>query len=158
MGNSFAMSKHTFLEQIQLDDQEIEKRFLSDLKQQRKTLISHIPKRQQLYYIYHLILNQGQFTYSMCLTLAYYFRCFACSCRKDSSKSKFKWRQNSGLKHMQLDKGKHKLNRDLDIINLLEMVKDYHLMRQVLFNQDDRFFLALQHRDMICESSTENEE
>lgn len=59
---------------------------------------------------------------------------------------------------MQLDKGKHKLNRDLDIINLLEMIKDYHLMKQVLFSQDDRFFLALQHRDMICESTTENEE
>lgn len=58
---------------------------------------------------------------------------------------------------MQLDKGTNKLNRDLDIVNLLEMIKDYHLMKQVLFNQDERFFLKLQRRDLICESSSENE-
>ena len=42
------------------------------------------------------------------------------------------------------------LSRDLDIVNLLEMVKYYGLMRQVFFSQDDRFFLKLQHRNMIC--------
>ena len=48
------------------------------------------------------------------------------------------------------------LFRDLDIVNLLEMIKDYHLMKQVLFTEDDRFFLQLQHRDMICTSSDYN--
>ena len=47
------------------------------------------------------------------------------------------------------------LFRDLDIVNLLEMIKDYHLMKQVLFSQDDRVFLQLQQRDMICTSSSE---
>ena len=56
-----------------------------------------------------------------------------------------------------LDKGKDKLYRDLDIVRLLEMIKDYHVMKQVLFTHDDRFFLQLQHRDMICSSTSENE-
>ena len=40
-----------------------------------------------------------------------------------------------------LDKGKDKLYRDLDIVKVLEMIKDYHVMKQVLFTHDDRFFL-----------------
>ena len=88
----------------------------------------------------------------MFLALGYYFKCFACGCRKLSFKSK----SPSVVKHAQLNKGKKKLNRDLDIVNLLEMIKDYHLMKQVLFDQDDRFFLQLQHRDMICETTTDD--
>ena len=47
-----------------------------------------------------------------------------------------------------------KLSRDLDIVNLLDIVKGFHVMKQVLFNQDDRFFLHLQRRDMIYSSDT----
>ena len=57
-----------------------------------------------------------------------------------------------------LNKGKEKLNRDLDIVKMLEMIKDYRVMKQVIFTQDDRFFLQLQHRDMICSSTSEQED
>ena len=60
-------------------------------------------------------------------------------------------------KDSKLEKGKEMLYRDLDIVNLLEMIKDYHMMRQVLFTEDDRFFLQLQHRDMICSTTSEDD-
>ena len=60
-------------------------------------------------------------------------------------------------KDSKLEKGKEMLYRDLDIVNLLEMIKDYHMMRQVLFTEDDRFFLQLQHRDMICSTTSEED-
>ena len=50
-----------------------------------------------------------------------------------------------------------KLSRDLDIVNLLDIVKGFHVMKQVLFSQDDRFFLHLQRRDMIYSSETNSE-
>ena len=57
-----------------------------------------------------------------------------------------------------MDKGIEKLSKDLDIVNLLKIVKGYHVMMQVLFNQDDRFMLQLQRRDMIYSSQSEDEE
>ena len=89
----------------------------------------------------------------MCLSISYYLRCLTCNCLRKKSKDQ----SISSKKHSQLEKGRQKLYRDLDIVNLLEMIKDYHLMKQVLFDQDDRFFLQLQHRDMICESTTEDD-
>ena len=35
------------------------------------------------------------------------------------------------------------LSRDLDIVNLLELIKDYKLMKDVFFTQDDLFLLKL---------------
>ena len=61
----------------------------------------------------------------MFLALGYYLKCFACGCRKLSFKSK----SQSVVKHMQLEKGKKKLYRDLDIVNLLNIVKDYSFMK-----------------------------
>ena len=107
------------------------------MKKQRKKLISHEPKRHQLYYIFHLILNQRRFTYNSCLAIMYYLRCWNCR-----SRNKLK-RIKSAEKDFKLEKGRDKLYRDLDIVNLLEMIKDYHVMKQVLFTHDDRFFLQL---------------
>jgi len=62
-------------------------------------------------------------------------RCFVC--RKTRSLKKDK----SSKQDFYLDKGIDKLSRDLDIVSLLEMVKGYHVMKQVLFSHEDRFFL-----------------
>ena len=51
--------------------------------------------------------------------------------------------------------GIEKLSRDLDIVNLLDMIKGYQVMKQVLFNQDERFLLHLQRRDMIDTTDTD---
>ena len=67
----------------------------------------------------------------------YFFRCR--NCRSREKLKRIKSAKNDFL----LDKGKDKLYRDLDIVRLLEMIKDYHVMKQVLFTHDDRFFLKL---------------
>ena len=48
------------------------------------------------------------------------------------------------------------LGRDLDVVNFLEMVKDYNMMKQVLFDENDRFLLRHQQKNMICTSSSED--
>ena len=128
------------------DQDKINQVFMQNLREKRRKLISDRPKRQQLYYIFHLILNQRKFSYNSCLAIAYYLRCFAC--RKSSSLKKSKAAKND----FYLDRGIEKLSRDLDIVNLLDIVKGFHVMKQVLFSQDDRFFLHLQRRDMIYSS------
>ena len=57
----------------------------------------------------------------------YFFRCRNCR-----SRNKLK-RNKSAEKDFKLDKGRDKLYRDLDIVKLLEMIKDYNVMKQVLF-------------------------
>ena len=47
-----------------------------------------------------------------------------------------------------------KLSRDLDIVNLLDIIRGYHVMKSVLFNFNDRFLLHLQRRDTICSSES----
>lgn len=54
-----------FLDDIE-DESAKKETFKKQLIEQRKNLISHSPRRQQLYYIYHMILNQTRFTYSNC--------------------------------------------------------------------------------------------
>ena len=57
--------KNSFLDDIE-DESAKKETFKKQLSEQRKNLISHSPRRQQLYYIYHLILNQTRFTYTNC--------------------------------------------------------------------------------------------
>ncbi len=78
--------------------------------------------------MYHLILNQRKFVYSSCNALSYVFCCLIC--RKSKSLRNMK----GGKKDFELDKGVDMLNRDLDVVNFLELTKDYHLIKQVLFN------------------------
>lgn len=51
-----------------------------------------------------------------------------------------------------------KINRDLDIVNLLEMVRDQRVLLKCVFDQKEQFFLKNQRRDMIHSSSTSNSE
>jgi len=100
-------------------------------------LISERPKRQQLFYIFHLILNQRQFSYNTFNAVRYYLACL--HCRKKSS-----IRSSSIAKQdFYLNKGIDKLSKNLDIVNLIDMMKGYHVMKQVLFSQEDRFLLRL---------------
>ena len=57
-----------------------------------------------------------------------------------------------------MDKGVEKLERDLDIVSYLEMVHGYRVMKQVLFDEDDRFFLNFQRRDLIDVSESDPEQ
>ena len=42
-----------------------------------------------------------------------------------------------------------KLERDLDIVNLINLMKGYRIMRKVLFNHDQRLLLKFQKQDVI---------
>lgn len=114
-------------------------------------MIHHKPERHSLYYIYHLILNQRKLIYTTCDALKYVLRCLIC--RKSKSLRNLK----GGKRDFELDKGIQMLNRDLDIVHFLEMNKDYHLIKQVLFNHDDRLLIKMQYRDLICTSSSDGE-
>ena len=133
-----------------IDNTRYNEQFMKGLKQMQKKLISERPKRQQLYYIFHMIINQRKFSYNTFNAIRYFLCCRVC--RNKSSLNKIK----SGKQDLYLDRGTDKLSRDLDIVNILDMVKGYHVMKQVLFSQDDRFLLKLQRRDMIHSSSTED--
>mgnify|MGYP001626887541 CR=1 FL=1 len=115
-------------------------------------MIHHKPERHSLYYIYHLILNQRKFVYTTCDALRYVFCCLIC--RKTKSLRHLK----GGKRDFELERGIKMLTRDLDIVHFLELTKDYHLIKQVLFNHDDRFLIKLQHRDLICTSSSDEGE
>ena len=73
---------NTLLQGIDGNEEQNEKNFMEKMKKQRKKLISHEPKRHQLYYIFHLILNQRRFTYNTCLSIMYFFRCRNCRSNK----------------------------------------------------------------------------
>ena len=40
-----------------------------------------------------------------------------------------------------MNQGMKKLERDLDIVNLIDLIKGYRVMRKVLFNHDQRFLM-----------------
>lgn len=150
MHNSIAIGKKNVLEGMEKSEAFTKKKFKSELNKRRQRMLHHRPKRQSLYYIFHLILNQKKLTYNTCYALQYVFRCFIC--RKTKSLRTLK----GAKKDYELDLGIDMLARDLDVVSFLQLTKDYHLIKQVLFNQDDQFLTQLQHRDMICTSTSED--
>ena len=93
-------------------------------------MISGKPKRQQLYYIYHLIVNQTLFKYAIVGAINSCVRCFICRSQKSLR------RIQSGRNDFYMNQGMKKLERDLDIVNLIDLIKGYRVMRKVLFNHD----------------------
>lgn len=91
-------------------------------------MIKNKATKQQLYAIYHLIINQRIFKYGMKDLFKYLVRCF-CLRKTESLRSSIEGRQDYFL-----NQGKRKLERDLDVVNYLNLVKGFRLIRQVLFN------------------------
>ena len=86
----------------------------------------------QLYAIYHLIINQSKLKYTMRNVLLAMLTCMAC--RKTSSLKQGK--SEAERREYLLRQGEHKLQRDLDIVSLIDMIKVVRVMRQVLFDQN----------------------
>ena len=123
---------------IPLEVADLEKnneKFMTGLKKQAKTLISQRPKRQQLFYLFHLILNQRKFSYHDCNALTYFLRCFCL--RKQSSLKKLA----SAKQDVLLNKGTEKLERDLDIVELLDIIHGFRVMKKTLFTKDERYLM-----------------
>ena len=49
--------------------------------------------------------------------------------------------------------GDRKLNRDLDIVNIIEMIKGYRCLRKVLFDRSQLFYLKFQRKDVLVSDS-----
>ena len=114
-------------------------------------MISEMPKKQQLYWIFALILNQKRLVYSTCNALMYYFRCY--KCRKQSTLKQSK----SGKIDYFLNQGIKKLSHDLDIVNILDIIKGSRTMRYLVLNKDDHFLLKNQHKNVIDSDASESE-
>ena len=55
--------------------------------------------------------------------------------------------------------GERKLTRDLDIVNLIDMIKGHRCMLKVLFDINQLFFLKFQRRDVLnSDSELEDEQ
>ena len=64
--------------------------------------------------------------------------CLVCFCfRSKQNLNKTK----AGRKEIFFKKGQKKLDRDLDIVNLINLMKSLRIMRQVLFSANQLYFL-----------------
>ena len=59
---------------------------------------------------------------------------------------------------MILNKGIKKLNKDLDIVKILDMIKGFRTLNEILFNKEDIFFLKNQRRDIINSQSESSDD
>ena len=75
--------------------------------------ISKRPKRQQLYYLYRIIMNRRTFEYSLRHVFQYYLRCFYCRSREALR------RIADGKRELYYERASRKLQKDLDIVTLL---------------------------------------
>ena len=110
--------------------------------------ISKRPKRQQLYFIYKMIMNRRNFEYSLRNALRYYF-----NCRSSSSLNK----KNKDKRDLYLNKGINKLKDDLDIVQLLKLIQNFGQSQHALFDDNEVKLMALQRRQVIS-SNSENSE
>lgn len=130
--------------------------FLSAIKDIRDTLISKLgPTKKQLSAIFHLLINQTQLRYGVSNMLRSSIRCLCCR-----SISSLRTRQ-SPIKRVELiyRHGERKLTRDLDIVNLIDSIKEHRCMLKVLFDINQLFFLKFQRRDVLnSDSELEHEQ
>ena len=77
-------------------------------------------------------------------------KCFCC--RKQSSLKNLK----SGRKDYLLNKGIEKLDKDLDIENILEMIKRARVLVNLTLTKDENLLLKCQRHDVIDSSSDES--
>ena len=78
--------------------------------------ISIKPKKQQMYYLYKMIMNRRTFEYKMRHTIRYYFRCF---CLRSNKSLKEVY---DGKRDVYFNLASRKLDKDLDVITLLRLI------------------------------------
>ena len=80
---------------------------------------------------------------------SYYLRCY--NCRKQSSLKNNK----SGRIEYNLNQGIKKLNQDLDITKMIEVLQSAEIMRYLVLTKEDQFLLKNQ-RSKVIDSSDDN--
>ncbi len=89
----------------------------------------------QLCVILQLITNQRFFRYNMIDLVKSALYCVPCRSDKSLKKSKV------GRKDLHFKTGVAKLEKDLDVLNLLAMMKLFRSLRHVLFTKEQSLFL-----------------
>ena len=128
----------------------------------KQPYISIKPQKQQLYFLYKLIMNRKMFHYSCTDRILVFFNRIStifCCCKKRKIKNCCSKRFNSAEKQNRLfTKGKHKLTRDLDIVTLIQRQQMHDVNKQALYNSTERFLLQYQRRNVIESNSDSNQE
>ena len=57
-----------------------------------------------------------------------------------------------------MNQGIKKLSHDLDIVNILDIIKGSRTMRYLVLNKDDHFLLKNQHKNLIDSDASESED
>ena len=103
---------------LDLNEEQMEKFVKTGIK---KPYISVRPKKQQLYFLYKLIMNRKLFQFNFIDRRLHSIRKIFCCCRKKLMKKWCAKRFKSTEKKTRLFKtGQRKLTQDLDIISLIE--------------------------------------
>ena len=115
------------------------------IKKQRDTLISEKPTHEELSYVYHTILNQKKFLkYDCCHALSFFARCL---CKRNS-------KLNPNAKNdLLINKGQKKLLRDLDVSELLLIIRGFRVLEKALFKKEERMLLKFQRANTILSAS-----
>ena len=121
------------------------------LKEKSLQNIGSTPKRQQLFYIYRLIMNRRNFEYS----LKHLFKYF-CLCR--SLRRNDKLRQGPAKRDLYLNRAIVKLKKDMSIVKLLNRAQIVEEMHQILFNKSDRMLMEMQKRRVVSSNSSVSDE
>ena len=112
---------------------------------QREELIGVKPKKQQLFSIYHLIMNQKSFAYKSCQAFVYLFSCFECR-----SKQSVKQKMRSDF---YLNKGIKKLEKHLDVSEMIWRSQMSEVVGSILFDEDQQFFINFQKAGVLTSGS-----
>ena len=101
--------------------------------QERLRPISKRPKRQQLYWIYKMVMNRRNFEYTFRNGMNYYlWKCRharGCPCRSGKSVKEL----NAPKRDLQLKKARRRLIKELDIVRLINTMRDMQETRKVMF-------------------------
>ena len=128
----------------------------------RRPYISAKPKKQQLYFLYKLIMNRKKFQFDFVDRTLNRLSFLFCCCRK---KLLEKWCSErlfstAEKRSRQFQKGQRKLTRDLDIVTLIQRQQMHDVSKQVLYKPAERFLLQYQRRNVIesnSDSTIENQ-
>ena len=115
-------------------DPQLRSTFKQMLKYQSKKLISSKPSKEQLFFLYNVVMNRVKFEYSFRHVILYFIRCLAC--RRNSVRNEPHLKRD-----YYLNKGGNKLRKDLDIVQMLHMIHGFDALQSVLFDNHDRQLL-----------------
>ena len=112
-----AKDNMTFNNQLDLNEEQTKAFIKENLT---KHYISEKPKRQQLFFLFKLILNRRGFEFKFREMVLLEISKFLCCCKKRlTSTSRFK---EAKSRERSFDKGNKRLTKDLDIVSLVKNI------------------------------------